>query len=154
MNIVRYQMLCDYLDELQRIKGLEALSEGRKRKLYGDYQTDKNTQWVDIFLPESKEIPVGFLILGYPPNCHPDADFYIEEAYIKPEYRRKGLMSGVVFNYIKTNPGTYCLFILNRNTVAYSFWFSVFAKLGYLPCPLKDVGAGDEYCKQFGFKKK
>lgn len=32
---------------------------------------------------------IGFAILGAKPNCHPDADIYIEEFYIDNMYRKK-----------------------------------------------------------------
>lgn len=149
---VRFAMFCDYLNELQCMKGLQPLGALKLGELYTSYARSKNSVWGDIYA-EGGETVVGFLIIGHSPNCHPDADFYIEEAYIKPEYRRQGYMSAAVSRFISEHQGTYCLFILNNNTAAQHFWPKLFAELGYLPCDLADVGAGDQYCTQYGYRK-
>ena len=153
MYNIRLQLLCDYLNELQKIKGLSPLSSEELNSVCSPYFDAKNTKWIDIYDGKHGKDIIGFLIIGFPPNCHPDTNFYIEEAYIKPQYRRQGYMSSVASKFIKDNPGSYCLFILNRNEAALQFWHKVFAQCGYVPCFLCDVGAGDAYCKQFGFKK-
>lgn len=148
---IRYRLLSDYLDELWSIKGLPPMPEAEKLKLYTELTGTAYTHWIDI--RKEKEI-IGFLIIGTAPNCHPDADFYIEEAYIIPDFRRKGYMSAAVSEFEKAHKGTYCLFVLNENTPAKLFWEKFFQKLGYQPCFLRDVGAGDEYCTQYGFEPK
>lgn len=150
---VRFKMFCDYLNELQTIKGLSPLKNKQLKKMYKNYISETNTKWIDIFADELKKDIIGFLIIGYPPNCHPDADFYIEEAYVIPEFRRQKHMSLTVSRFIEANEGIYCLFILNNNIPARHFWPEVFAKHGYSQFELIDVGAGDEHCRQYGFKK-
>lgn len=147
----RFEMLSDYLDELWKIKSLPPQSQAEKMTFYGEILSNKDSAWIDI---KDGNRPVGFLIVGTPPNCHPDASYYIEEAYINPNYRRKGLMSKAVSDFVRNNKGTYCLFILNKNDAAKAFWPKTFAKLGYEPCYLRDVGAGDQYCTQYGYKAK
>ncbi len=147
----RYQLLSDYLDELWEIKGLAPQTKKEKQNLFNAILGNNETQWIDI--KEGAEL-VGFLIVATQPNCHPDADFYIEEAYVKPAHRRKHIMFNMVKDFINHHHGTYCLFILNKNAIAKQFWNTVFKQLGYQPHPLRDVGAGDEFCTQYGFKPK
>jgi hypothetical protein len=60
---------------------------------------------------------VGFLIVH---------DGYIEGAYIRDAYRRKGLMRETVRNYVKRYGMPDHLHIVNGNTTAYEFWSSIF----------------------------
>lgn len=150
-NSIRFQLVSEYLDELQAIKGLPKTTEIKKYEYYQEVSNSKTTSWFDIYPSKEETDPVGFLIIGYPPNCHPNADFYIEEAYIQPKYRQQHYMTTTATRFIQAHPGTYCLFILNNNHTAKRFWIALFAKLGYVPCYLSDVGAGDEYCTQYGF---
>lgn len=145
----RYQMLCHYLDELWAIKGLSPQSQMEKMEFFREITSNDYTQWIDV---QADNELIGFLIIGTAPNCHPDADYYVEEAYIKPEFRRKNYMFSAVSEFVQNHKGVYCLFVLDRNNAAKSFWKKAFAKNGYLPCYLRDVGAGDEYCTQYGFK--
>lgn len=146
---IRYQMLCNYLDELWAIKGLPPQTEIEKFKFFAEITGSDCTQWVDIC--DGNNL-IGFLIVGTAPNCHPDADYYVEEAYVKPDYRRKGHMLHAFSEFERKHKGIYCLFVLNKNEGAKNFWKTTFAKLGYLPYFLRDVGAGDEFCTQYGFK--
>ena len=87
------------------------------------------------------------------PNCHPDADFFIQESYIKPKFRKQGLMTATVSKFIKEHEGVYCLFILNNNVNAYQFWHNIFPKLNYHPYELY-VCTGIDICTQYGFAPK
>jgi len=42
---------------------------------------------------------------------------------------------------------------LKNNKIAKEFWFKTLKKNGYKEIYLSDVGAGDEYCDQYGFTK-
>lgn len=110
----------------------------------------KDTRWIDI---EKDDEPIGFLMIGTGENCHPDADYYIADAYIKPEYRRRGYMSGVLREVIDKHPGIYCLLILNENSIGKIFWYTFFRREGFKPHYLSDVGTGDELCTQYGWAK-
>lgn len=150
LSIARRKMFFDYLDELNAIEGLKPNSEAAKIAVYSEISSEPHTEWVDIFTEDGK--PAGFLILGTPPNCHPDADLYIEESYIIPEHRRKGLMTRAVTNAIQIQrPKICCLIILNDNKKALRFWKNLFGQLDYKPCKLRDVNATDPHCSQYGF---
>ena len=149
MEDTKFKMFCDYIDELQDIKKVPRLNRWQLEKLYLEYINTECSDWIDIFSDNGKLI--GFAIIGYYPNCHPDAEVYITEAYIIPEYRRQGYMHKTITQYIKNNHGTYCLFIVKNNDIALQFWQKVFADNGYKQIELADIGAADDYCIQYGF---
>lgn len=146
-----YKMFSSYLDELQSMCNLPLIDDKRKEFLFSEIQCYEFSKWVNVIANGNI---VGFFIIGTGENCHPDADYYIQEAYIQPEYRRKGYMSYAISEYVKRHRGIYCLLILNKNYIAKTFWPEVFRKLGYMPRPLSDVGATDEDCQQYGFEPK
>lgn len=143
-------MIRDYLWELDTISQRPRRSEEDIRKFYDEIVSSSCTELRKIYCNDSNKT-IGFLIIGFHPNCHPHANYYIEEAYIKPQYRCMGYMTRAISDFIHRHTGIYCLFILNENIAAYRFWMNLFAKLGYCECFLIDVGAGDEYCTQYGF---
>lgn len=96
---------------------------------------------------------VGFLIVCSQPECHPDCDWFIAQTYIKKEYRGKGIMSGLAKEYIRKNPGRYCLFIVNNNEEAKKFWRNVFRDLHYTEFAIADIVTPDE-CTQYAFRPK
>lgn len=149
------KLLKEYLGELNNITGLPPLTDEQLNKKLLEYINNitPETTRIDIRHKESNKV-IGFLYIGYPPNCHPDADFYIQEAYIIPEFRHQGYMRNEIQKFVKNNPGRYCLFIINNNAYAKLFWDKLFCSLGYKQCPLSDVGAGDEYCTQYGYERK
>lgn len=122
--------------------------------LFKDYTTDtKHSLWLDIYPTENEpQVPIGFLVIGFPPNCHPNANYYIQEAYIRPEYRQRGYMRATVTSFLVSHPGTYCLFVIRGNEKAYLFWKHIFQENQYITCYLPDVGAADECCTQYGFR--
>lgn len=143
-----YKMFSSYLDELQTICNLPLIDDGKKEFLFNEIQCYEFSKWVNVIANGNI---VGFFIIGTGENCHPDADYYIQEAYIKPEYRRKGYMSYAISDYVKRHAGIYCLFILNNNQIGHAFWHVLFDRIGYKPYDLTDVGAADEDCTQYGF---
>ena len=151
LKAIRYQMFSDYLAELQKMLGWKDVDDEKTRILFSRCTEYEHAKWVDIRVDGDV---IGFFIIGTHENCHPSADYYIQEAYIKPEYRRRGYMSRSLGIYISHYPGVYCLLILNKNEVAHKFWPAMFEKIGYVPYELEDVDATDEHCEQYGFAPK
>ena len=145
----RFHLLLKYINELQTMKGLPVYSCSEFSSIYYSYINEKDSEWIDIYSEDNKRI--GFLIIGRSPNCHPDADFYIEEAYIHPRYRHKGYMRGIVSKFVKHYKGTYCMFILDNHCYAKMFWSNLFSSLDYTMCHLDDIGAAAKGCTQYGF---
>lgn len=149
----RRKLMRDYFDELQMIEGKPLLSDRQQDTLFARHVKevqDGYGMWIDINCGDEL---VGFLIVVQAPNCHPDADYFVEQAYIIPSHRNHGVMSSVVDSFVQEQPGKYCLFILNRNEKAKKFWNDAFAGAGYVPCYLRDVGATHDGIEQYGYAK-
>lgn len=81
-----------------------------------------------IFL---KNTPVGFLITGTYPNAFSKGDIYIQEIFIKKEYRRKGIGKKVIEKRLKRTKKDISLYVLKNNEPAKAFWINVMRELGY-----------------------
>jgi len=84
----------------------------------------------------------GFLIIGQKPDCHPDCDYFICQAYIAPEFRGKGLMFNALREFIDRHKGRYCLDVLYHNHRARDYWFRSFRELGYIDITLPFIEHG------------
>lgn len=120
-----------------------------QQQWFYDYSDNKDCQWHDIYV---NDCLVGFLITSsILPNCHPDADYSICEAYVMPEYRQKGLMSNLVQRFTSEHPGIYCLLVLEGNQYAQHFWNHLFHHLGATDVVLTDsaiITNGEQVCLQ------
>ena len=86
---------------------------------------------------QKKNKHIGFVMWGEPLQIHKEQFSYqtaIHEAYIKPEYRHKGIMTEQI-NYIVNHPmfikRRVCLFVLNQNQLALSIWKKIFNRLNF-----------------------
>ena len=164
MNIkkIRKTLYKKYINELYKIEGLELLNNDKLEDLFYNLSNNPYMRWIDIY-PDSHinnvsmyYEPIGFLIIGQYPECHPDADYYIVDTYINPEYRRQHIMTEVLLDYIQTYGGKYCLFITSRNNIAKSFWDSIFEKASYQKINLsnKPISKPDPHFIHYGFGPK
>lgn len=164
MNIekIRKTLYKTYINELYNIEGLELLDDDKLEDWFYNLSNNPYMRWIDIY-PDSHinnvsmySEPIGFLIIGQYPECHPAADYYIVDTYINPEYRRQNIMSEVLLDYIKTYGGKYCLFITSRNDIAKSFWKSIFEKTDYQPIGLSSepISKPDTHFVHYGYGPK
>lgn len=147
---VKYQYRLLLYGEYIRI--LEQINEGPICEVWEAFHSVYSaayTEWIDIMQGGT---PVGFLVIGYGDNCHPDADYYIEEAFVSSEYQRQGLMTKTIEEYITAHNGTYCYFTLRKNQYAKEFWEKIFRKLGYTPVTLWEM-YDDDLTNQFGWRR-
>ncbi len=92
------------------------------------------SEWIDI-VRDGKI--VGFLIMSSAPKCHPETDFFINQKYVMPEYRKGGLMSDTIRGFMKKHPKSrYSIFILRKNKWAQTYWKTFFKSVGYTTVPL------------------
>lgn len=142
-----------YGDELNEICPEPAdLAEEQKQNVILEYIWNVRgcDQWIPI-LADGEE--VGMLIMSTPPNCHPETDFYISQAYVLPEYRRRGLMSAALEEYMASHVGKYGLIILQGNEEAEKFWFRFFEKHGFEAFSVqKIIALKDPDEREFGFR--
>lgn len=141
-------MWIEYTKELHKFS--DFVQESNSEEAAGLYNDFINNPDVEMYVIKSDGIVCGFLILGRRSNTHPDTDIYIQEFYIKPDFRRKGIGKSVISNLLKNTPAKYCLYILNANTVAKSFWQNIFSLQGVRKMSLQDV-APIEDCSFYSF---
>lgn len=141
-NKKRYKLFSEYITEIRNLMN-KTIEPNEIHNMFQEIKKDmrkRNTEWIDIG-------DVGFIIVGKSPNCNPSCDYYIEECYITPEYRRQGLMTETIKDYVTDHNGTYCMFIINENAIAKKFWESLF-----IINVLNDRFNNNENCTQYWFK--
>ena len=162
MQNIREHLFFSYIHELYNLEELALLSEQEMKNIFDDIVNNRHMKWIDIF-PDSHEtnesrysIPIGFLVMGEYPECHPDTDYYIAEAYVKPGYRRQHIMSEMVIDYIRTYGGKYSLFIASQNDAAKQFWTNTFERAGYMPLELSEepIVKPNSHFIQYGYQPK
>lgn len=74
---------------------------------------------------------IGFLMIKANENGY---DYYVVDTYLKPKYRKQGIMTSHVLKTFEGFRGkTIGLTIIQSNFLGISFWQSIFKKLGYIP---------------------
>lgn len=76
----------------------------------------------NIYMLYKDSVQCGFLITGFGTNCCDGCDLFIMEFYIVPEFRKQGLGTAAMKNFISEHPGRYCLKVHKNNEIAQSFW--------------------------------
>lgn len=127
----------DYLRELEEYE--EEPFNTTAEEVLGEYRAER-CNMINLLFDEGKL--AGFLIIGTAPNCHPDCDYFIGQAYVRPESRRKGIMTSALSDFERKHHGRYCLDVLFRNFPARMFWFKRFKELEYTPITLPFIEHG------------
>lgn len=135
----KHELYREYAKELDRFRNIPInASEEKVRQWCDAYIEDIECSWKNIF-SKTGEL-AGFLIIGKSDiEKHPDADYGIAQAFVASKYRRQGLMSETVKDYIHRHPGTYSLLVLKNNNYAKEFWKKVFLSENYRKADL-DTG--------------
>ena len=139
----RIKIFKNYADELSSIAGELLFTPQEAEKTVVDYSLRDWYEWHDI-CDNGKE--VGFIIIATAPQCHSMADFYIANAYVKPEYRKKGLAEKCLKNILDQHPGRYCYNVIKKNKKADEIWKKIFGRAGYeyIDLPLERTFSWDK----------
>lgn len=117
----REKMFLDYKRELCAIDGTDLPDPV---EAYLDscnfFQTDRDSKWIAVTDEAGEE--VGFLVVLSGRHVAEGVDYFIEDVYILPEYRRKGIMTKVASEFIDNHDGVYAMEIIDRNEAAHKFW--------------------------------
>lgn len=124
-----------YVRELDEIQGI-TYDHHVADKLYEELLEDTWNFWIPV--TQGRKV-VGFFTMCSKPNCHPDADYFLRDAYVRPQYRGNGAMKKAVMRWLKLYPGKYNVIVLNKNYPAYNCWQKVFAEAGYEPFELREL---------------
>lgn len=149
----KFNLYTAYCHELNQYMQSQPMTALEITKAANHYASTNDVYWIDI--KDGDDI-VGFLIIGKPdtPECHPDADYGIAQAYVMPEYRGRGYMSEAVQGFAAKHPGAYSLLIIKQNEPALKFWAKLISSSGYKLYPLDSRYVNDEHCELvlMGFK--
>ena len=109
-------------------------------------EIEENREWKDIYCDGKV---VGFLIIAEDFN---GCDYFIQDAYIEPRYRNRGLMTDAIQKQLKEKPGSYFLFVINKNKYARNFWNNRFTEMGYKEfIPAYFEGMDKNVVSQYGY---
>lgn len=103
-----------------------------------------------LFIVNREGTVIGFCLLGFGDNTHPDTNYYIAEFYIVPDARREGYGAAAVAQLLAWFPGKYCYHVLKENQKALAFWNSVKEFCGWTNMPISDTLGLDD-CFFFAF---
>lgn len=125
----RLKMYMDYKRELCKMDGVDGLrspEEDYIRGIKSLLDHPEAADWVPIMYNNRE---VGFLlVITHERLLHNGEDYRIEETYVMPKYRRKGLMSKAVKKYFREHHGRYSMQLMNTNLNATLFWFPIIGK--------------------------
>lgn len=84
---------------------------------------------------------VGFVIISAPGSSkYAGCDYHIAQTYIRPEYRRRGLMTKTMVDIFSKNKGSYCYEVLAGNDGAKAFWDKLFTMVHAIDIPVMMQG--------------
>ena len=132
----KHRLFADYVDELNAFRPGNEILPDDARELCDHYISSSDCTWKNIFAEDTGEL-IGFLIIGKAgEEKHPDAERSMKEAYVVPEYRRKGLMKAVIVDYESRHHSTYSILVQPANEDALHFWEKVYTDMNYKPIEL------------------
>lgn len=97
----------------------------------------------------------GFMIISKPGgDCHPMADYTVSQLYVRPAFRRRGIASKLVSDFVAAHPGTYALDVLDKNSAAKSFWAKTILDNGWERVVLSETRTEKTVpeCTLYGFR--
>lgn len=138
----KHKLFANYRKELDKFYGSES-SPDEVRKACDEYINSKKCTWKNIFDPDTNHL-VGFLIIGKePPERHYQTDRCIDEAYVLPEYRGRGLMTAQIKDYESRHRCRWGYFVVQGNEYAREYWEWIFREMEYRPVELDGTAVID-----------
>lgn len=119
-----------YLEELNRMDESVEVKKDSIEEYLASY---------DVYMIIKDCMYVGFLVIGTCPFCPKDADYFIAEFCILPQYRRKKIGTLVMKKFFDDYKGRYFLYILKKNAPALMFWKEMIIKNHLSFYPIEDV---------------
>lgn len=141
-----------YMRELNEMQGI-TYDHTIADQFYEELLEDTWNFWVPV--TQGRKV-VGFFTMCAAPNCHPDANYFLRDAYVRPQYRGNGAMKKALMRWLKLYPGKYNVIVHNNNYPAYHCWQKIFAEAGYEQFELRKLEEFEEVAgiTMFGFQPK
>lgn len=138
-------LFMDYKYEMSKILG-EDYDEEHAREQYHVLMCNRTMEFVKI---ELKKELVGFIVMATDEDIQDklNIDAFIEEYYIKPRFRGKGLLQKAFVEryhniYWYESYGAY---VAHKNIPSFVMWSRLFDDIGYKRECVPDVSAGNFY---------
>lgn len=141
-----------YMREIDGMQGIR-YDHTVADKYYEELLEDQWNFWVPV--TQGRKV-VGFFTMCSAPNCHPDTDYFLRDAYVRPQYRGNGDMKKALMRWLKLYPGKYNVIVHNNNYPAYHCWQKIFAEAGYEQFELRKLEEFEDVAgvTMFGFQPK
>ena len=151
-NFLHTMMYVGYKNELMQYGNEHSCSFFSRAwaKHYEDLMNDKD---IKRFPVVSNNIEVGFFIVRNGESAKKlGVDYYIEDVYLFPDYRKRGIMENFAKEFFEKHPGRYGMELIKKNRNATEFWRFVISNSEWEKIPAtKSWGGSDS--KVFYFKK-
>ena len=150
-----FDLYWQYKNELWKVEGCIPEKQTEVQSWYFSI-LHSDVSFVRIYDTKLKQEDdqVGFLFIARGVDCHKDADSYIWDAFVLPDYRRQKIMSDAFQVFIQTHPGRYCLYLIDNNLPAIAFWKEQFDKNLYEETDIDDyTGMETDSCHLHCYEK-
>lgn len=128
-----------YLEYKRELQALDGNKPSKDEELnfemdYGGLINMKDAWWFDL-TNGSGEI-IGFVAISLignlevPYHEREHYDYFVQECYVIPRYRRKGVVGKFMTELISAHPGKWGLYILDSNQPAHDFWGAIASRVG------------------------
>ena len=167
-NQICYDWVRDvYVEYLKALTPYNPLLKGKdtnelNRIAFENLINTINSVFSDMYLLSSDGISsyediIGFAIIGKYPNSYDENSLYIQEFFIRKEYRKKGYGRQFATELLKNTNKNVFYETLNENIIGSLFWKNVLSKMGYQQLRMMNkphnMGELDEYLTWFYWNK-
>ena len=131
LRALLYPLICDYLQELQRIAGKPELSAQQLHDEIDGLFAVEIFDWTPVYGSDQNTL-IGFICISKAPISK-KIGYYFGEAYIIPSERRKGYMRQELQKQISVRKIDALAYALQmKNKVAKDFWDNCLHELGFV----------------------
>lgn len=141
-------MYVGYKNELMKYGGQLGCSyfNNRWAKHYEDLLNDKDVQYISVV--EGNQEVGFFIVRGGESATKLGVDYFIEDVYVFPDFRGRGIMHKFAKEFFENHSGRYGMDLIGENKTATKFWCSVVEQSEWEKAPRTWRGE-----KRFYFRK-
>ena len=128
--MVPEDMYIDYKHYMQRMDGVDEAPVAEMKEWLKELQAEPHIGYKLVYDPKDKAV-AGFVIYSKYPDCPSDCQMYIQDIYVKPESRGKGLGAELMKKALKEKVDgkkvrRIALFVMDSNLKGRAFWMKQF----------------------------
>lgn len=128
--MVPEDMYVEYKRYMQRMDGVDEVPEAEMKGWLKDLQSEPCVGYKLVYDPKDKAV-AGFAIYSKYPDCPADCQLYIQDIYVRPESRGKGLGTELMKKVLKEKVDgkkvkRIALYVMDSNIKGREFWMKQF----------------------------